>query len=255
MGGGQHELTIDELAQRTGMSARNIRAHQSRGLLAPPTLRGRTGYYNEDHVARVGMIQELQSDGYSLELIRRLVRSAGDSTDDVLRLTEALHQPFGDEQPRVIKQADLQSRFRSKAGEPLARVQELGLLRALGDGRFEQVTPHAWEGAEAFAELGVGVDEILAVAVEVREHLDAVATSFLRLFADHVWRPFEAAGQPKEGLDHVLEAIERLRPLASATVQSLFQMAMGEAAEKRLGSELQRLEQQTRVRAPKNGTG
>src|ERR1700757_5051370 len=84
------ELTIDQLAQRTGMSARNIRAHQSRGLLAPPTLRGRTGYYNEQHVARIAMIQELQSDGYSLELIRRLVRSAGDSTDDVLRLTNAL---------------------------------------------------------------------------------------------------------------------------------------------------------------------
>ena len=31
-----HELTIDRHAQETGMSARNIRAHQSRGLLAPP---------------------------------------------------------------------------------------------------------------------------------------------------------------------------------------------------------------------------
>ena len=30
------ELTIDELAHETGMTARNIRAHQSRGLLPPP---------------------------------------------------------------------------------------------------------------------------------------------------------------------------------------------------------------------------
>jgi DNA-binding transcriptional MerR regulator len=246
---GRRELTIDELAQQTGMSARNIRAHQSRGLLAPPTLRGRTGYYNEDHVARITMIQELQADGYSLELIQRLVRSAGDSTEDVLRFSKALHEPFGDEQPRIVEQSDLQHRFRSTDREPLALAERLGLLRSIGDGRFEQVTPAAWEGAEVFAELGTDVNEILAVAEEVREHLDAIATAFLRLFADHVWRPFETAGEPREGLDTVLATIERLRPLASTAVQSMFQMAMGEAAEKRLGSELARLEEQSQTRS------
>ncbi len=39
------ELTIDELARETGMTVRNIRAHQSRGLLPPPEVRARTGYY------------------------------------------------------------------------------------------------------------------------------------------------------------------------------------------------------------------
>jgi DNA-binding transcriptional MerR regulator len=236
------ELTIDELAQRTGMSARNIRAHQSRGLLAPPTLRGRTGYYNEEHIARVELIQQLQADGFSLELIRKLLAMAGGSTDEVLRFTRALRQPFGDEEPQVVEQRELQRRFDSTAPEPLRRVLELGLLRSLGDGEFEEVTPQAWRGAEVFAELGVAVEEIVEVAAEVRGHIDAVATSFLRLFVDHVWRPFEDAGRPEEGLERVLEAMERLRPLASATVQSLFQLAMGEAAEKRLGSELERFE-------------
>ena len=36
-------LTIDELAQRTGLTTRNIRAYQSRGLLPPPEVRVRTG--------------------------------------------------------------------------------------------------------------------------------------------------------------------------------------------------------------------
>ena len=66
---GTSELTIDQLAQRTGMSARNIRAHQSRGLLAPPTLRGRTGYYNDEHVARIELIQRLQADGFHTILL------------------------------------------------------------------------------------------------------------------------------------------------------------------------------------------
>ncbi len=38
-------MTIRELAERTGMTVRNIRAHQTRGLLPPPVVRGRTGYY------------------------------------------------------------------------------------------------------------------------------------------------------------------------------------------------------------------
>ena len=33
------EMTIDELARESGMTARNIRAHQSRGLLPPPAAR------------------------------------------------------------------------------------------------------------------------------------------------------------------------------------------------------------------------
>jgi hypothetical protein len=68
-----------------------------------------------------------------------------------------------------------------------------------------------------------------------------VATAFLRLFVDHVWRPFDDAGRPEEGLDRVLEAADRLRPLAAAAVQSMFQMSMGEVAEKRMGPELERL--------------
>ena len=60
---GAADLTIDELAQRTGMTVRNIRAHQSRGLLPPPEVRGRTGYYGPDHVARIDLIQDLRRTG------------------------------------------------------------------------------------------------------------------------------------------------------------------------------------------------
>jgi len=36
------KMTIGELARRTGMTIRNIRAHQTRGLLPPPEVQGRT---------------------------------------------------------------------------------------------------------------------------------------------------------------------------------------------------------------------
>ena len=46
-GNADGKMTIGELAQRTGMTIRNIRAHQTRGLLPPPEVHGRTGYYGE----------------------------------------------------------------------------------------------------------------------------------------------------------------------------------------------------------------
>ena len=73
MSGEAAELTIDELARETGMTVRNIRAHPSRGLLPPPEVRARTGYYGPEHVARLRLIQELQANGYNLAAIKDLV--------------------------------------------------------------------------------------------------------------------------------------------------------------------------------------
>src|SRR5215213_152177 len=95
-------LTIDELARKIGMTVRNIRAHQSRGLLPPPEVRGRTGYYGPEHVSRLELIQELQADGFNLDLIRRLLDGAGGSSREVLRFKHALAQPYSDEEPRQV---------------------------------------------------------------------------------------------------------------------------------------------------------
>lgn len=102
------QLTIDELARRIGMTVRNIRAHQSRGLLPAPEVRGRTGYYGPDHVARLELIKELQADGFNLDLIRRLLDGAGGSSKEVLRFKQALGRPFGsDERPTQINLIEL----------------------------------------------------------------------------------------------------------------------------------------------------
>ena len=54
----------------------------------PPEVRGRTGYYGPEHLARLQLVRELQADGFNLELIRRLLESAGSSTA-ALRFTRA----------------------------------------------------------------------------------------------------------------------------------------------------------------------
>ena len=68
-----HDLTIEQLAAEVGMSVRNIRNHHSRGLLPPPEVRARVGYYNSEHVARLQLILDLQADGFNLAAIERLL--------------------------------------------------------------------------------------------------------------------------------------------------------------------------------------
>jgi DNA-binding transcriptional MerR regulator len=246
MGAAGPDYTIDQLAQETGMSARNIRAHQSRGLLEPPALRGRTGYYNSGHLARIKLIQRLQNDGFSLVLIQRLLRSSGNSTDGVLRLAEALHGPFGTQKPRVVGIRELQERFRTSSSEVRERLESLGVLRTLDDGLAEEITPLVFRGGEVFADLGAPAEALVEVGVEVREHMDAIAAACLRLFVEYVWQPFERAGEPERGLEKVLDTVEYLRQVASGAMGSLFQVAMGEVLEKRFGAELTRLELQRR---------
>ena len=112
------ELTIDELARESGMTARNIRAHQSRGLLPPPVVRSRTGYYGPEHVARIRLIQDMQAQGFNLKSIERLLElGAGGGSQEALEFERALLQPFGTEEAEVIAEDELAETF----GAPIDR--------------------------------------------------------------------------------------------------------------------------------------
>jgi DNA-binding transcriptional MerR regulator len=233
-------LTIDQLAERTGMTVRNVRAHQSRGLLPPPEVRGRTGFYGQEHVARIELVRELQADGFNLELIRRLLDSAGSSTE-ALRFTRALRAPFADEEPQVVSEADLAARWGATDPKLLARAEELGLLRPLGSGRWEEVSPRLGRVSTELAQIGVPARQALEVAGRLRRHADRVAEDFVRLFLDTVWKPFEAAGRPEDRWPEVSDALERMRPLAVESLLAVFQIAMEDATEQAFGRQLARL--------------
>lgn len=68
-------MTIAELAEQVRMTPRNIRAYQSRGLLAPPEIRGRVAYYSGVHAARLALVAALQREGFSLAAVKRLLDS------------------------------------------------------------------------------------------------------------------------------------------------------------------------------------
>ncbi len=234
------ELTIDQLAQKTGMTVRNLRAHQSRGLLPPPEVRGRTGYYGAEHVARIELIRELQDDGFNLELIRRLLDSAGSSAA-ALRFTRAIRAPYGEEETQVVTAAELAERWGTNDPKLARRSEELGLMRPLGDGTYEELSPTLARVSVELAELGISARQALEVAGSLRRHADAVARAYMRLFVEAVWKPFEAEGRPEERWTEVSDALERLRPLASESLLAMFALAMDSATERTFGRQLERL--------------
>src|ERR671930_2058730 len=154
--GAQASLTIDELARRTGMTVRNIRAHQSRGLVPPPEVRGRTGYYGDEHLTRIELIKELQADGFNLEAIRRLLEGAGGSTTEVLDFSRALRAPFEDERPEILDVDEMAKRWGGRTDPALIeRAEGLGLMRTLADGRIEIFSPRLQRGGAELAGLGI----------------------------------------------------------------------------------------------------
>jgi DNA-binding transcriptional MerR regulator len=235
-------LTIDELARETGMTARNIRAHQSRGLLAPPEVRGRTGYYGSEHVERIKLIQELQSNGFNLELIGRLLASAEGSSRRVLEFTQALREPFADEQKEIVDVDLLTEQWHSVDPAMRDRAVELGLLRPVGSGRYEMTSPRLFAAGLELAALGVPVSDTLELADHIRKRAAEVAELYVSLFLDVVWQPFEAAGHPAEAWPQIQGALERLRPLASGALLASFQLAMDDAVERLLGRVLEQFD-------------
>jgi DNA-binding transcriptional MerR regulator len=227
------EMTIRELAERTGMTVRNIRAHQTRGLLPPPVVRGRTGYYNDEHVARIELTREMQADGLNLEAIRRVLDSGDGSAAAIFDFTRALRAPFEDEAPEIFDAEEL-ARVWGEEPDPrlLRRAEKLGVFRTLPDGRVEVISPRLLRAAAELAELGIGAEGSIAVGERLRRHADGVARAFVELFVKEIWRPFDEAGRPERDWPKMSEALERMRPLAAGALLATFQLAMGEAIEK-----------------------
>jgi DNA-binding transcriptional MerR regulator len=205
-------FTVGELAEAAGMTVRNIRNHQSRGLLPPPELEARTGYYGEAHLERLREIRRMQAEGFNLEAIRRLLTGS--------ELMRAATMPA--EAPAVLTAEELEARFGAADEALLAEAERLGLLVALGDGRFEAPSPALLRAAEDAVALGVPLAAALTAVEQVNAGCEGIARTFVELFGR------ELLGG--DGGADPVAAVEGLRPVAAQTVVALFQQAMAREA-------------------------
>jgi DNA-binding transcriptional MerR regulator len=238
-GTNEPELTVEQLAGRTGMSVRNIRNHQSRGLLPPPEVRSRVGYYSEEHVTRLRLIQEMQAQGFKLDAIKRLIGGNASSIEQFLGLKRAITAPFETESPEVLSVEELRERFGDVDEKQTAKAQKLGLIVSIGDGLYEVPSPALLRAAGEVLDRGVSLAAALTVIERVQRNSETTSKVFVALFLDEIWKPFIDAGQPSDRWPDITEAIERLRPLASEVVLATFKQTMEAEVEKAFGKVLE----------------
>ena len=233
-------LTVEQLAYETGMSVRNIRNHQSRGLLPPPQVRSRIGYYGPEHVSRLRLIQELQADGLKLSAIQKLLGGDGATAEHFVGLRRAITAPLETDSPEVLTAAELVERFGplEENRKAFDKARKLGLLVPLAEGRFEVPSPALLRAAEEVTRRGVPLEAAIDVIADVKRHSQSIARAFVDLFLDEVWKPFEKSGRPDERWEEITETIERLRPLASDVVLAMFRQTMAAEAEDAFGKVL-----------------
>ncbi|HSL07567.1 MAG TPA: MerR family transcriptional regulator [Pseudonocardiaceae bacterium] len=230
------ELTIAELAARTGISVRTIRFYAGMGLIPPPAVRGRLGLYDERHVARLELVRDLQALGFTLAAIEGyLARIPLARSPEDLALHRALLAPWLPEEPETVNRAELDVRAgRTLGDDELARLGTLGVIRREG---AQQEGAQAWTLTSPDM-LGYGLsllDTEMDFAVQlaskqiIERHTNALATELVALFHDTVLREYRQRGRPPELRDRLIALLERLKPITVDGVVTNFQLAINRA--------------------------
>jgi DNA-binding transcriptional MerR regulator len=217
------DFTIDELAAAVGMTVRNVRAHQARGLVPPPRLVGRVGYYGALHRQRLEQIKQMQAEGLNLAAIARILNDG--------QLTAIGAELFDRPQPRSFPTDEILRRLGVAAADPALQLAvELGLVEIDGE-TIRLHGPGLLAVAEELIAFGVPLREQIEVLAVVRDALSTVADAYLRL-GDRAL--FEAMQARSAGDDAVFRAaMSRMRELARLTVHAAFDQAMAQAMSER----------------------
>jgi DNA-binding transcriptional MerR regulator len=201
-------MTVDDLARVSGVTTRNIRAYQARGLLPPPRLEGRTGYYGERHLGRLRAITRLLERGFSLASIRALLSfwEQGRTLSDALGIRDTV--AYGEH--ASFSRREVEKLFPALRGRPglLERAADAGLLVPDGE-RLLVPNPLLMEAGLNLTRAGVPFEATLHAFEQLVVELRPSARRYVRLLLDHVWKPALASGRGKAPR----ELVARLRTL------------------------------------------
>lgn len=219
-------LTLDELTERVGLSVRTVRFYTSRNLVPPPIRRGRSGYYSAVHVARIELVLELQSHGFTLSAIERYVAGIpDDATPEEIALARTMLAPWQSDLPVEMDRAQLEKRVgHPLSAEDIATLQALGVLRVRGSSYL--VAANQLTIGTRLLELGFPREVAVAAAAVYQEHGEQMAKELAEVVADKLAPLYDGAGSS----EHFREIMERLKPLSVGGLVSAYEAAVARAA-------------------------
>jgi DNA-binding transcriptional MerR regulator len=234
------EFRLDELARRANVASTTVRLYQAKGLLAPPRLEGRTGWYDQSHLSRLRLIARLQGEGYSLAGIANLLQQweQGRSLDAVIGAEAELDALLGDVHAVVVDPASLLERFPAGSMTPelMQRSAALGLIEATADGKVRVADRRFLETGAALVHLGVPAEVVLDEWEALVAHTDDIAHRFIALFEAHL-----APGdwQQRLGTDETRElarTLARLQAISRQVLDAAFDASVARQGRERLGA-------------------
>src|SRR6185312_10061103 len=185
------EYRIDDLARAAGTTTRNVRAYQERGLLPPPEKRGRVGYYNDNHLVRLQLIDSLLSRGFTTAHIQDFITSweTGNDIAEVLGLENTLTERWAE--------GDTMRVPRELVGDDavIDRLVSMGLARIEGDDCV-LTEPELLKGFAELREFGFSLGHLLDVHADTERLMRQIAGRIIgeakdQIIAEHGegWMP------------------------------------------------------------------
>lgn len=216
----ESEFTIDELAREAGMTVRTLRVYNERGLLPPPQLKGRTGFYSEEHLNRVRIISRLLDRGIKLNGVRDLLE-AWDRGDDLAAVlgvsassapTPAPPKPVAVAAEITIAATDLAERYRD-IPDGLARVVAAGLYEPMDATTYRVKDPHLVDIAGQLLSSGVPPTRVLDELERLRDDCDHIARQFVDLFERTAVREFRRSERKSQDVAELVGHLSMTRTM------------------------------------------
>lgn len=236
------EFTVDELAKRAGMTVRNVRAYSTRGLIDPPRLEGRTGYYSAQHLQRLLLIRTLLNRGFTLAAVEEAILNSPTTAPGVALDLINIFETDDDDPSEVIARDELAALAGVERYHPvLDRLVELDLLEVIDDDTIRMTNAAVVRPGAMAMSLGLKPDSIASIVTVLREHLGVISDQFVEHASADITQPFLDAGLPEADWPQVLSSIDALIPIASQVVAAMFRATLREAIEIEVGHKLEEL--------------
>ncbi len=239
---GDLEFTVDELAARANMTVRNVRAYAARGLIEPPRLEGRTGYYHRGHLQRLQLVRDLLDRGYTLAAVEKAVLSSpASATAPALDLLHLLDEPWNDVEPELMSRDALAALANVGRDDGLIEaLVEFGLAAWVEDDHESVllVQPAIVRNGAAAVALGLPPKDIIELFPLLQRNLREIADSFVENAVKAIAQPFLNRGLPPEEAPEVLGAVEKLLPVASQVTYAMFLKELAAAIDAEIGQQL-----------------